>query len=261
MTISRRLIVVVGGVVLLGLLFVAGTSLANHSWGGYHWARTANPLTLKLGDNLSAAWDSYLVTTSNDWSLSTVLDTVIVPGGTTPKKCQAVLGRAEVCNSRYGRNGWLGLASIWVNGSHITKGTVKMNDTYFNMSSYNTPAWKNLVMCQEVGHMFGLDHQDEDFNNAPLETCMDYSNDPNPNQHPNQHDYDMLETIYAHLDTTTTASQLLPTVSANINLDDPKDWGKELRKSRDGHVSLYERNFGQGVKIFTFVFWADGKHP
>jgi hypothetical protein len=40
-------------------------------------------------------------------------------------------------------------------------------------------------MCQEVGHTFGLDHQDENFNNTNLGTCMDYTNDPSTNQHPN----------------------------------------------------------------------------
>lgn len=32
-------------------------------------------------------------------------------------------------------NGWLGIASISVNGSHITQGTVKLNDTYFNQAA------------------------------------------------------------------------------------------------------------------------------
>src|SRR4029453_1923478 len=65
---------------------------------------------------------------------------------------------------------------------------------------YNSNAWRQLVTCQEVGHTFGLDHQDENFTNANLGTCMDYTNDPSTNQHPNQHDYDQLEAIYAHLD-------------------------------------------------------------
>ena len=39
---------------------------ATHSWGNYHWGRTANPFTLKLGDNVSNAWDSFLGTTSSD---------------------------------------------------------------------------------------------------------------------------------------------------------------------------------------------------
>lgn len=35
-----------------------------------------------------------------------------------------------------------------------------------------------LVTCQEVGHTFGLDHRDENFDNGNLGTCMDYTNDP-----------------------------------------------------------------------------------
>ena len=62
----------------LALAAWASSTSANHSWGGYHWARSSNPFTLKLGDNVSASWDSYLVTTSSDWSQSTVLDTTIV---------------------------------------------------------------------------------------------------------------------------------------------------------------------------------------
>lgn len=230
---------------------------ASHSWGGYHWARTANPFTLKIGDNVSSVWDTPLRTASSDWSLSNVLDTLVVTGGTSPKTCKPVGGRVEVCNNKYGRNGWLGIASVWVSGAHIVQGTVKMNDTYFNTVTYNTPAWRSLVMCQEIGHTLGLDHQDENFNNTPLGTCMDYSNNPEPNQHPNQHDYDMLETIYTHLDTTTTLSQTVNNTGADIDLNDPSAWGREIRQSANKRVSLYERDFGNGRKVFTFVFWAD----
>ena len=59
---------------------LVGTALATHAWGNYHWARVSNPLTLNLGDNVSTAWDSYLATTSSNWSTSTVLKTSVVPG-------------------------------------------------------------------------------------------------------------------------------------------------------------------------------------
>src|SRR5438094_6445240 len=59
----------------------APAAFATHSWNGYHWARTANPFTLKLGNNLTSAdWQSRLSQTSSDWSKSTVLDTSIVAG-------------------------------------------------------------------------------------------------------------------------------------------------------------------------------------
>ncbi|MEK7460310.1 MAG: hypothetical protein AAB628_02030 [Patescibacteria group bacterium] len=248
---------------LTGLVSVAS---ASHSWGGYHWARTANPFTLSMGDNVSTAWDSILATTSSDWSNSSILDTTIVAGqGRT--NCRANNGRVEVCNKVYGNTGWLGIAQIWVSGSHITKGIVKVNDTYFNTPTYNTLAWRNLVMCQEVGHTLGLGHQDENFTNPNLDTCMDYTNDPSTNQHPNQDDYDMLTTIYAHLDSMTTVAFASASSAKNIkavkensgqeiDLDDPSAWGKAIKKDAQGKNSTYERDLGNGQKVFTFVTWA-----
>ena len=238
---------------------------ASHSWNGYHWARTANPFTLKLGDNLNSAWDPYLATASSDWTQSSVLDTAIVPGLTTARRCKPTSGRVEVCNSTYGNNGWLGIAQIWVSGSHITQGITKMNDTYFKTATYNTPEWKRLVVCQEIAHAFGLDHQDENFNNANLGSCMDYTGNPAgppSNEHPNTHDFDELGIIYSHLDGFTTVSQTTAQNAKSIagqvqeNLgDNPGDWGKTVRDN--GKVALFERDFGAGRKVFTFVIWAN----
>ena len=258
---------------LVSLAFAAfpAFTYANHSWNNYHWARTSNPFTLNLGDNVSTTWDLYLDTTSGDWSQSNVLDTKIVLGGVTnPKNCKPTSGRVEVCATTYGNNGWLGLAQIWISGLHITKGVTKLNDTYFNTTKYNTSAWRNLVMCQEVGHTLGLDHQDETFSNPNLRTCMDYTSDPdgtlaNPdqwsNEYPNQHDYDQLVTIYTHLDSSTTITQ---TAKNNANLPDHTEdelgtgqWGKLIRSTNRGRTELYELNLGRGRKVFTHVIWAD----
>ena len=88
---------------------------------------------------------------------------------------------------------------------------------------------------------------------------MDYTNDPSTNQHPNQHDYDQLLAIYAHLDATTTVNALAKTYPASAGNDDDSDsaeWGKVVRHSKDGKNSLYERDLGKGNKVFTFVIWA-----
>ncbi|HEY6616634.1 MAG TPA: hypothetical protein VIZ32_19010, partial [Vicinamibacterales bacterium] len=205
---------------------VATASFADHSWGGYHWARTSNPFTLKVGNNVSSAWDIYLNGAIADWSLSRVLNLEKVTGGTRPRQCKPTAGRLEVCNERYGNTGWLGIAQISINGLHITQATTKLNDTYFNTSTYNKPAWRQLVMCQEIAHDFGLDHQDEDFDNPNLGTCMDYTNDPSANQQPNAHDYEELEIIYAHLDSTSTVSasslpKAMPPAMGQIDFDNP----------------------------------------
>jgi len=187
-------------IVLLALLSLAAfpsSADANHSWGGYHWARTSNPFTIKLGDNVSGLWDGMLVTASNDWTQSNVLNTTIVAGGTRPKSCRPSSGRVEVCNANYNNTGWLGLAQIWITGgTHITQGVVKNNDYYFGNSSYqyNNTAEMQHVICQEIGHTFGLDHQDE--SGISLNTCMDYYHNTSASDtqstHPNAHDYQEL---------------------------------------------------------------------
>ena len=236
--------------------FPSSSASANHSWGNYHWARTSNPFTLKVGDNVNSAWDTYLDGAISDWTSSSVLNLTKVAGGTRPKNCRPTSGRIEVCNASYGNNGWLGIAQIWANGDHITQGVAKMNDTYYSQAQYNTPAWRRLVMCQEIAHDFGLDHQDENFNNPNLGTCMDYTSDPDgppSNEHPNLHDYDQLVTIYSHLDSTTTVGNM-PAGFANADMHAVENWGEKV--SDNGKAAVYVRDFGNGNKVITHVFWA-----
>jgi len=219
---------------------------------------------------VSSTWDNYLKTTSSDWSKSSVLDTPIIPGTRNPTTCSPTSGRVEVCNAAYGENNWLGLAQIWISSrQHIVAGTTKVNDTYFNTATYNTPPWRNLVMCQEVGHTLGLDHQDEIKNNANLGTCMDYTNDPDggaggasetdpSNEHPNKHDYDQLVTIYSHLDSTTTvapasAASTLPPAANRGSFNSRAEWGRLVGESKNGKLELWERSFGGEARMVTWV--------
>ena len=142
---------------------------------------------------------------------------------------------------------------------------MKVNDSYFNTTKYNTPPWRNLVMCQEVGHTFGLDHQDEVFNNFNLGTCMDYTNAPAgggaygpSNQHPNAHDYEMLASIYSHLETASTAATA-PALNGGRNDDPgdgPADWGRAVGRDGDGRANQFELDLRNGQKKLTHVFWA-----
>lgn len=251
---SYRRLIVVALVLLMPL--VAAPAGADHSWAGFHWARTSSPFTLQLGDNVSLSWDGHLSTASADWSRSTVLDTTINRGASNPKRCNPTSGRVEVCNSTYGRNGWLGVASVWASGSHITQATVKLNDTYFNLASYNTPVWRQSVMCQEIGHTLGLGHNDEDFNTVNG-TCMDYANNPDANQRPDAHDYEQLGLIYDHADTTTTvASQSAASRAAAAELHSQADWGRALRYDSRGRPVVFQRDLGGQQTLTTFVTWA-----
>jgi hypothetical protein len=255
--------------VLIFALTALPTSVsANHSWGNYHWARTANPFTLKVGDNVNSTWDPYLNEAISDWNPSSVLNLTKVAGGTRPKNCRATSGRIEACNARYGNNGWLGIAQIWITGGvHITQAITKVNDTYFDTPTYNTPAWRRLVMCQEIAHDFGLDHQDEGFGPPNLGTCMDYTNDPDgggaygpSNEHPNQHDFDQLQTIYAHTDSFNSYSgpaASMPPGFANADVHALENWGSKVHESANGRSAIYVRDFGNGFKIITHVIWAE----
>lgn len=248
---------VVIGVALLGM---TAPVFASHSWSNYHWKRTTNELTVPVGDNVTAVWDSYLDKAIMDWNKSTVINSPEVPGSTNPKQCRAVAGTIQVCNASYGRNGWLGIASIWLSGGHISQGTTKLNDSYFNMAQYNTPSWRQLVTCQEIGHDYGLGHQDEDFNTDNTNSCMDYTSLPAGNESPDAHDYEQLLTIYNH---TESGSNLATSASAPAGEpgDTPTDWGRPVHFDRQGRPDVFVQELGQGQKKITHVFWAIGEGP
>lgn len=251
---------------------------ASHSWGSYHWARTGNPVALTINTALTGSWPQYVGPAVSQWDQSNVL----ALSGPNPvnagtKKCNPIPGQILVCNALYGQRGWLGIASIWANGDHITQGTTKLNDTYFNTARYNTPAWRAMVACQEIGHDFGLGHVNETFTDPNTGSCMDYSNDPsgtagtngtNANIAPDQHDFDQLATMYGHGDSTTTA-----TASTNFGIrqvgraapqpvpgegvgDTMADWGTPVHRDGKGRPDVFVKSLGGGHKVITHVFWA-----
>jgi len=266
-----------------------GPATANHQWGSYHWARTANPLTLKINTALTGQWPAIVQKSIGEWNQSSVLNfaqsgangvnSYLFASGNSAKQCNPVAGQILVCNALYGQRGWLGIASIWANGNHITQGTTKLNDTYFKQARYNTPYWRAMVACQEVGHDFGLGHVNETFTDKNTGSCMDYSNDPSgrnaqngplENDAPNQHDYDLLASMYAHTDGTNTA-----TSSASTNFgerqvgqavrepktyagsgDTAAEWGSAVRRDGKGRPDMFVRRFPDGTLKITHVLWT-----
>ena len=260
---------VVVAVLVLALPLVAS---ANNSWGKYHWnISTADSIDAPLGfgDNLTtSAWNTSLAGASSDWNAS-VLKNNVVTGGTNTA-CDPVLGSVEVCNDEYGETGWLGIAQIWVyrgRAGHIAQALVKVNDTFFNSPLYNTQAWRDFVVCQEVGHTLGLAHQDEDFDNKNIGTCMDYTSDPNgppSNLHPDQHDLDVLTGKYAHLNGTDDddGGKKGNNGGGKGKKGEPpgqdvRQWGKAISTDGKGRPDLFEKDLGNGDKLFTHVLWAD----
>jgi hypothetical protein len=254
-------------VVSVGLALAAISSgvQANHSWGGYHWARTTPSFTLKLGNNLTSAdWRSHLASSSSNWNSGNTPITTAIVAGSSNKRCSMVAGMTQVCNGSYGNNGWLGLASINITGGvHITQGSAKMNDTYFNTATYNNKNEREHVMCQEVAHTYGLGHQSED--GSSQNSCMDYFSNTGANAgsttstKPNAHDFDMLRSIYNHVDTMTTVASFSDVMASSKHGDvddDPNSWGMLVKQSANGRSSYYERHNPDDSKTITHVFWT-----
>ena len=263
---SRTYAALMTAMTIIALLSFPITSTASHSWGSYHWARTANPFNLRVVDSNTPDWDDNLNRANSDWSTSTVLNLVYEGGDSSSrarKRCVMITGKVHSCNAAYGFNGWLGLATINITGGvHITQGSAKMNDSYFSGGGYNETN-RSHVMCQEIGHTFGLDHQSE--SGADLNTCMDYANALD-NPSPNAHDYQQLQTIYSHLDTTTTVGFSVFNINGNGNgngnefeddPDAPHNWGRLVSQSANGRSSYYENDHGNGNKRLTHVFWTE----
>jgi hypothetical protein len=258
-------------------------ALATHSWGGYHWAGDGSNLTLMVNKAITSQWTTSVGGAISDWNSSNELTLNQQNSSTNTKKCSAIAGQILVCNAAYGQRGWLGVASIWLTNGHISQATTKLNDSYFNQAFYNTPAWRALVACQEIGHDFGLDHQDETFNNYNLGTCMDYTNAPDggvvggfnygpSNRHPNAHDYEELNIIYDHDDgfTTATAStnfgirevgKAVPQALSKESGDSPAEWGRAIHSDAQGRPDVFERVLAPGHSVLTHVFWAIGEGP
>ena len=180
------------------------------SWNGWRWSHTGN-LNLLLGDNVSAAWDSYLRSAATQWSADKYIDFQVTSGMTSASTCAPVYGTVQACSGNYGATGWLGYATVWTSNNRIVEATVKLNDYYFNQAQFNNFGFRSETMCQEVGHTLGLSHLDVNFGNANLGTCMDYTNDPTGtkgtngtkvNMRPTALDFSHLDGIYATFDST-----------------------------------------------------------
>ncbi len=256
----------------------AAVSHAEHAWSPYHWARTSSSFDLKLINSTTSDWDNFVSVAVSDWSQSAKLNLQEDTNGSTSKKvrrqCKGGSGRVRICNLAYGQNGWLGIAGISIDSDgHITTGYTKLNDTYFSWDYYNTSAWKQSVTCQELGHDLGLGHQDENFNNQSLYSCMDYQ--VPPHAYPNTHDYDELEDIYGHPDSYDSydtgdsggggggggdggcnappgkgCNKARPGNNSGIG------WGVSL--GRRGQQETFMRTNPDGTRHITFVTWVIG---
>ena len=231
-------------------------------------------------NSTTSDWDGYVSQAISDWSASIKLNMLEDTSGNSSKKtrrqCKGPDGKVRICNLAYGQTGWLGVAGISIDANaHITKGYTKLNDTYFRMSFYNQPDWKQSVTCQELGHNVGLHHQDVDFNNQSLYSCMDYQNPPY--EYPNTHDYDQLKIIYVDTDAYDSYWSAGgdpdggdPDGGGSCNAPPGKgcnksgiggnngDIGWGISLGRRGQLETFIRIDSDGTRHITHVTWAIG---
>jgi len=172
--------------VLSATLFAAVTIAgADHSWNGYHWP----------GDKLSptvvnkAASPLYNVPAAvSEWAnLGTPISPTLVSGR-----------KGDIAVSEGFSPFWLGLARVFVEGGHITSAEVKLNTRL--LKSYG-PLVADHVLCQELGHVLGLDHnRDGAIGGSPDDSCMNDQGHLGQYTSPNGHDTDQLNVIYGHAD-------------------------------------------------------------
>lgn len=284
----------------------AGPASANHSWGSYHW-----PVA---GTNHS--FDVYTALTEDYWrsmpvegqSVDIIGDAVgdwdgddpdrgaytdylkpAIKGESSnnPKKCDPLSQKILVCSAYYGFRGWLGVATIWINGDHIYQATTKLNDSYHSSGTYSSYSWRAVVACQEIGHDFGLGHQNEDFDTDETQSCMEYTRVPEDNETPDGHDYEQLQIIYdAHMaegtggggdggggggkgppdgkgpnaaDAFTFREVGKPTSTATAVRS--SDWGTAIGYDAHGRPNVFELDLGKGLRKITRVTWLPGFRP
>ena len=185
--------------------FDVPSAMARNQWDKNHWEipKDATHLTINVNncqndpdlydydtfDHFSEPNDDWRVTIGNAGGAITIDDGGDCPDLSTPTDpVEALFGERASDNqyyatskgaqgtvnafiSDYGNTGWVGVAIVALDDStgdnHIVYGEVHLNDYYpKNYDIYNTLHAMQKIQCQELGHIFGLDHIKKD------QSCM-----------------------------------------------------------------------------------------
>jgi hypothetical protein len=245
-------LVVFGLLALVLVVVPVASSLADASAANYHWARKRSQFTLKVGDNVSGDWNSYLRRAISDWNKNDAVTLDKAGGRTNPQECRPNKGRVEVCSWRYGtQDGWLGLTRLYFNnrGDHIEAVTVQLNDSflYAPNSRYNSNAARLHTMCHELGHAMGLEgHEDN-------RSCMNDSQFAVFNYvTPIRKDFRDLERIYSHKDRETTVSSAKVTSEGFVAPTSIPAVPSEGAASETVSV----QKLADGGTVVTYIIWA-----
>mmetsp|Transcript_3876 Transcript_3876/g.8667 ORF Transcript_3876/g.8667 Transcript_3876/m.8667 type:complete len:652 (-) Transcript_3876:141-2096(-) len=243
-------------------------------------------LTLQVLNNLDAEshWNEFFEAAVSDWDNGDpdAVTLYVRQGGDYDPECRAIRRAMKVCNGNYGPTDWRGVNQILLQDEYIITSLAKMNDYYLEGT---TKAQKQYTMCHELGHGLGLGHTDENFHNRDLGNCMDYTERPQNNMHPDESNFETLVGLYGNVDGTSVrvAKDALPPdnqrklkeertlvefeyyagflaesieVAGRETLEHPgskRGW-RMLHQNESAEV--HERNLGNGYTIRTTVLLA-----
>jgi hypothetical protein len=195
--------------------FVGGN---NNTLGVWDNGGKNNGLELQLVNALDDTWQEELVLAVADWENGEPdALTLTTKQGDVDNDCKVIEGVMKICNGNYGATGWLGINEIMSTSRTgiIVNSVAKMNEYYLNSADFIE---RQYTMCHEIGHGFGLPHTDENFNNADLGNCLDYTRTPKNNLHPDETNYNRLVEMYG---TTTARRRYLAGKGRSSNVRKP----------------------------------------
>lgn len=176
----RRVLVLWGILLSLTIGIGAGTVLASHRWYCWRYADTSINWYNGATGTYSYIYEEEARTDSDSWDNYTLIDL-------NPVGSAGSTDHINAYNGWYGANGWLGLAEVIASdGCTIQEGRARLNQSYLDGTYTRTN--REHVACQEVGHLFGLDHQ------TTNTSCM--TNTVLTAPQPDEHDREMIDSIY-----------------------------------------------------------------
>jgi hypothetical protein len=250
---------------------------ATHPSPTHHWRRFNAALRqIPIRRMHSAAWLPRYATAYRDWRNPMMTKVRPIQGalGGPSNTCPGALNQMTSCDGSYGHTGWLALTSIVINANgHIAQTTSKLNNTYLRMLPYDTVAYRQYLICQQMGRSFGLSLVNTVVNNRNIGSCMDATNDPDGgagggspsdpnNMHPNLHDFKTVNAKHNHIGSILPgfgqAEEEMTAVPAAVAAFNPiglSELGTLMATHSDGRFEQYERRLGAWT-VTSFVTTA-----
>jgi predicted Zn-dependent protease len=177
----RRAIVLWGALLVATIGIGAGTAFATHRWDCWAYADYAIYWYNGASGTYHDIFEEEAITDTDSWHNYTDIEL-------TSTSSANQFDSINAFNGNYGFTGWLGLAEITsYSGCTIYQGRARLNQSYLDFGYSRTN--KEHVACQEVGHLFGLLH-----NENASDTCMNDTILTAPQ--PNAHDQELVNSIY-----------------------------------------------------------------